>query len=131
MKTSYTKTAARIFAGLMGGTSLFQLALAAGMPWAEVAWGGAYQGTLPIPMRFASLGSVAILLFQAYVALVRAGLIASKWSSLSRKLIWVVVAYAALGILANAASPSFWETVIWVPIALLAFVTSLIVARSN
>lgn len=131
MKNPSTQTAARIFSVLIACTVLFQLALAGGMPWAEVAWGGAYRGMLPVPMRFVSLGAVVILLLQAYVVLVRAGLITSKWFQLSRKLIWAVVAYAALGIVANAASPSYWESVIWVPVTLLMFVTSLIVARSK
>lgn len=122
---------ARIFACLIGCTILFQLTLAAGLPWGEFAWGGTYKGVLPNHLRIASLAAIALLIAFAYIVLIRAELVKSKWQSLSRKLIWGVVAYCALGIVANAVSPSFWESVIWVPVTLLMFVTSFIVAISK
>ncbi|MDP2323480.1 MAG: hypothetical protein Q8N51_05565 [Gammaproteobacteria bacterium] len=123
--------AARVFTALIGGTILFQLALALGAPWGELAWGGAYAGALPTTMRLASLGSVVLLLALAAVVLIRAGLIGARWKPVSTKLVWVVVAYCGLGVLANAVTPSFWERVIWVPVTLVLLVCSLVVARSR
>ena len=121
--------AARVFGGLTACAMLFQIALAAGLPWGELAWGGAFPGVLPAAMRVASLGSALLLLVFALVVLVRAGLIQSRWKGACAKLIWVVVAYCAVGVIANAITPSFWERVIWVPVTLALLVCSLIVAR--
>lgn len=123
--------AARVFAALIGGTVIFQLALALGAPWGELAWGGAYTGALPTTMRLASLGSIVLLLALAAVVLIRAGLTGLRWKPASTKLVWLVVAYCGLGVIANAMSPSFWERVIWVPVTLVLLACSLVVARSR
>ncbi len=126
-----TKTAARIFAAIMGGVILFQLLLAAGVPWGAVAWGGAFPGELPAHMKLASIGSAFLLAFFAFVVLIRAGFILPRMQSASRKLVWFVVAYSFLGIIANSITPSFWERIIWVPVTSIAFVAGLVVARSK
>lgn len=123
--------AARIFVLLTAGAVVFQIALAAGLPWGAVAWGGAFPGVLPPHMRIASLGSVFLLGALAFVVLVRAGIVQSRWKGACAKLVWFVVAYCGLGVLANSLTPSFWERVIWVPVTVLLFATSLIVARSR
>lgn len=123
--------AARVFAALIGGTVIFQLALSLGAPWGELAWGGTYAGALPTTMRLASLASVVLLLALAAVVLIRAGLTGLRWKPASTKLVWLVVAYCGLGVIANAMSPSFWERVIWVPVTLVLLVCSLVVARAR
>ncbi|MBK9574611.1 MAG: hypothetical protein IPO43_18730 [Rhodoferax sp.] len=123
--------AARVFAALIGATVIFQLALALGAPWGELAWGGAYPGVLPTSMRWASLASVLLLLALAAVVLIRAGLTGLRWKPASTKLVWLVVAYCGLGVIANAMSPSFWERVIWVPVTLVLLACSLVVARAR
>jgi len=67
----YSNTAARLFVVLIACTILFQIALAAGVPWGEFAWGGSHPGTLPRQLRIASGASVAVLLVLAFVVLVR------------------------------------------------------------
>ena len=51
----------------------FHCALALGMPWAELSWGGMYRGQLPAPMRLASVASALVLVILAIVVMVRAG----------------------------------------------------------
>jgi hypothetical protein len=122
--------AARLYVVLVTCTILFQIALAAGMPWGEFAWGGSHPGTLPRQLRIASGASVAVLLVLAFVVLVRAGLLMQPWKHRARQLIWVVVGYGALGVVANAITPSAWERIVWLPVTILLLVASLIVARS-
>ncbi len=121
--------AARLYAALTTCVILFQIALAAGMPWGELAWGGSHPGTLPRQLRIASGASVAILLALAFVVLVRAGLLLQSWKHRTRQLIWVAVGYGALGVVANAITPSTWERIVWLPVTILLLVASLIVAR--
>ena len=46
----------------------------------------------------------------------------------ARPWIWIVVGYSGLGVLANAATPSKWERVLWLPVALGLLATSVAVA---
>jgi hypothetical protein len=119
------------FCALIAGAVLFQLALAAGLPWGNVAWGGAYPGVLPIAMRCASLGSAILLLVLALIVVTRAGWMLPQHFRLSQKLVWVVVVYCALGVVANSITPSFWERVIWLPVCSLLLISSVLVARSK
>lgn len=120
---------ARLFAALTAGVILFQVTLAAGMPWGELAWGGSFPGALPAHMRAASVASAFLLLALGMVVLVRAGLFMPDWQPVSRKLVWVVVAYCALGVVANALSPSAWERIVWLPVTILLLVSSIVVAK--
>ena len=122
--------AARLYVALITCIILFQIALAAGMPWGEFAWGGSHPGTLPGQLRIASGASVAVLLALAFVVLVRAGLLLQRWKDRTRRLIWVVVGYSALGVVANAITPSTSERMLWLPVSLLLLLVSLIVARN-
>lgn len=121
--------AARIYTWLTALSVLFQWCLACGLPWGELAWGGAYPGTLPSSMRWASFGASILLLGMGWVVRAQAGLLASRHQPHVQKLIWAVVTYCALGIVANLATPSFWERVLWAPVVTLMFATSLMVAK--
>lgn len=121
--------AARLFAALIMFTALFQVALAAGMPLGLLAWGGSYPGTLPSNLRIASGISVVVLAALGLVVLIRAGLVMSQWQRRSRLLIWFVVAYCVLGVVANAITPSMWERTLWLPVTILLSITSITVAK--
>ena len=123
--------AARIFAVLILAVVLFQCALVAGVPWGEFAWGGAYPGQLPVEMRVASALSALLLLALGAVVLTRAGILLARWHLLSRKLIWGVVAYCAIGVVANATTPSAWERMVWLPVTIALLVTSIVVATKR
>lgn len=123
--------AARLFILLTAGAVLFQIALVFGLPWGELAWGGAHVGTLPDHLRAASVISALVLTMFGLIVSVRAGLILSGWMRIARKLVWVVVVYAGLGVIANAITPSAWERIIWLPVCIALLISSIVVARSR
>jgi hypothetical protein len=129
--TAHAPRAARLFVALAVVVIAFQLALVAGVPWGQLTMGGAYAGVLPARMRFvAAVSALLMLAFSAIVA-TRAGLVLPARHPLSRKLVWGVVAYMVVGIVANAATPSYWERVIWLPVVLVLAGCSLTVARAK
>ncbi|MCK6584101.1 MAG: hypothetical protein L6Q49_13465 [Anaerolineales bacterium] len=99
---------------------LFQIALAAGVPWGEFAMGGAFPGQFPPELRVAAVLQAGILAALAFVVLARAGITLPRWSRTSRWLIWVLVL--------NTITPSAGERAIWAPVALIMLICSVIVA---
>jgi hypothetical protein len=122
------RSAAFSYVILTGAVVIFQLSLAAGAPWGEFAMGGAYPGQLPPSVRIAAVVQALLLSLMAGVVLSRAGVALSSWSRHARWLIWVVVGIAALASVLNIITPSGGERAIWAPVAVLLFVTSLVVA---
>src|SRR5688500_16313683 len=57
-----------------------------------------------------------------------AGLFVAGWSRVSRRLIWIVVVFAAVSFVLNLITPSVGERVIWAPVALILLITSVVVA---
>ena len=125
------KIAAYSFSAIALLTAAFHCALALGMPWAELSWGGQYRGRLPAPMRVASVASALVLVLLALVVLIRAGLLLPRWHSLSEKVIWGVVAYCGVAVLAHIFTPSRWERILWLSMVVILFITSLLVARQS
>ncbi len=107
---------------------LFQIALAAGVPWGEFAMGGAFPGQFPPELRVAAVLQAGILAALAFVVLARAGITLPRWSRTSRWLIWVVVAFSAVSLVLNTITPSAGERAIWAPVALIMLICSVIVA---
>lgn len=124
-------TAARIFAGLTAVVSAFQLALAFGAPWGDLAMGGAVEGPLPPAMRIAALVQMALLIAIAAVMLSRAGVILPGWRSLSRPLAWATMLILAISAVLNLVTPSSLERLIWAPVAIAMFLTGLRIAVSR
>jgi hypothetical protein len=123
-----TDFAAHCFTVLVSIVIAFQLALAAGVPWGHLTWGGKFPGKLPQRMRGVAIFSAILLIAFAVIVETRASVILHQWQGLSQILIWIVVAYCALGTVMNVITPSKWERTIWLPVVLLALVCSLIVA---
>jgi hypothetical protein len=123
--------AARIHATLTAVVCAFQLALAVGLPWGKLAMGGQFPGQLPPAMRVAAIAQLLILALLSLVVLTRAGLVLEKWRGESAKLVWVVVAISAVSVIANLATPSMWERIVWAPVALGLLGCSVVVARSE
>ncbi len=107
---------------------LFQLALAAGVPWGHLAMGGRFPGRFPIGMRFAALIQAAILSFLALSVLSYARVALPGLQNLSNTLIWVAVGISGISLVMNLITPSKWERRIWAPVALVMTVSSLILA---
>jgi hypothetical protein len=123
--------AARIFAGLTGLVVAFQLALALGAPWGELAMGGASPGAYPPALRLAAVLQACVLAGVAAVVLSRAGLAFASWRALSRRLIWGVVGLLGLSLVLNLITPSAMERMIWAPVVLVLLATALRVALAR
>lgn len=122
------RVAAPLYTTVSAGVVAFQLALAAGAPWGAYAMGGAFPGQFPLALRVAALVQAALLSGTAAVVMARAGLLLAGWSRVSRWLVWIVVAFAAVSLVLNLITPSTSERAIWAPIALLLLMSSALVA---
>jgi hypothetical protein len=126
-----TFLAAIAFATVTACVVLFQLALALGAPWGEYAMGGRYPGTFPMAMRVSAVGQAALLAAMAVFVLSDAGLVLASMAQALPWLIWVVVAFSGISLVLNAISPSAGERRIWVPVALVMLLSSLVVALTT
>ena len=120
--------AAITFALVTASVVLFQIALALGAPWGEYAMGGRYPGVFPMAMRVSAVGQAALLAALAVFVLSDAGLVQPSMAQALPWLIWIVVAFSGVSLVLNAISPSAGERRIWVPVALVMLVSSLVVA---
>ena len=108
----------------------FQLALALGAPWGEMAMGGKFPGRLPLRMRIAALVQIVVLVFIALIVLTRAGVILDEFSSLSKSVIWAVVVFSLLGAILNTITPSKKERMLWAPVSIILLICATYVAVS-
>jgi len=122
------KAAAFLFGALAAVVAAFHAALALGAPWGKLTWGGKYPGRLPASMRAAAVFSMALLLGFALIVAVRAGVAWPEWHGASKYLVWGVVGYCGLGVIANAITPSRWERILWLPVVVAMLACSLMVA---
>ena len=106
----------------------FQLALALGAPWGAYANGGRFPGRLPPAMRAVAVVQAALIAGMAGLVLSAAGLALPQWSDAPAWLLWAVVGFSSLSIIANAITPSIGERRIWLPVAIVMFASSLTVA---
>jgi hypothetical protein len=120
-----------VYAATTAVVVVFQFALALGAPWGAYAMGGAYPGQFPPAMRVAAFIQVGILLGFAGIVLARAGIALRAWERVSRWMVWVVVAFAALSLVLNLITPSAGERMLWAPVALMLLVCSLVVATGR
>lgn len=67
------RVAAILYAILMAGVVVFQIALAAGAPWGAYAMGGAAPGQFPPAMRIGAIIQAVLLAGMAVVILARPG----------------------------------------------------------
>jgi hypothetical protein len=119
---------AYLFAFLTLIVFLFQIALAAGMPWGHLAMGGRYPGKFPPRMRVGAVIQGALMAFLGMIVLSRAGVALLSLANLSNILIWVALAISGVSLVLNLMTQSKWERILWAPVALLMTVSSLVVA---
>lgn len=121
--------AAAVAFGLVTAIAIaFQLALAAGAPWGAYAMGGRFTGRFPPAMRVAAVGQAVVLAIVAILVLSDAGLVLPSIARAVPSAIWLAVGFSGLSLVLNAASRSPGERRIWVPVAAVMLVSSLIVA---
>lgn len=119
-----------VFALVAGGVVAFQLALALGAPWGAYAMGGAFPGRFLPRLRVAAVIQAVVIGFLAVVVLSSAGLALPNLAAAFPWLVWIPLAVSALAVVLNSISRSAGERRIWVPVAMLLLVSSLIVALS-
>jgi cytochrome bd-type quinol oxidase subunit 2 len=123
-------TAAYVFSALTVVVVFFQLALALGAPWGEMAMGGKYPGRFPPQLRVAALVQAVLLLSISLVVLVRSGLVLDALFEFSKSAIWFVVAICMVGAVLNTITPSKKERMLWAPIAIVLLFCAAVVAGS-
>ncbi len=123
-----TALAAGAYALVLAGVIAFQLALALGAPWGSYAMGGAFPGRFPMRLRIAAVVQAALLALTVPIVLSRAGLVLPAWSEAAGWLIRVIVAVTVVSLILNLITPSAGERRIWVPVALVMLISSLVVA---
>lgn len=116
-----------VFAALTAIVMLFQACLAAGAPWGAASMGGKYPGKYPPKMRVVAIINMVVLGFMAALVLSKADILFPQLKTISTIGIWFVVAFLFLGTILNTITPSKIER-IWAPVALVQFITSIIVA---
>jgi hypothetical protein len=122
---------AQLLAAGLGAVVAFELALAAGAPWGEAAFGGADPGRLSTELRITSLFAAGFWLLACLTALARGGVAASPVSyAFSRRAIWGLTVLLAAGALMNAASSSPWERFGMAPFIVVMTALSWRLARS-
>ena len=124
--------AAFIAAALLAALGGFQVALAAGWPAAEYAWGGQFHGALPVFYRWASLAAVPVLALAAWVILARAD--SARPGSSARPVriaAWAITGFFALSAVGNLMSASALERQIMTPLALVLLACCATVAVSK
>ena len=125
-----TTTAAYIFGFLTAVVMLFQLALALGAPWGELAMGGKFPGRFPPKLRVSAIVQMLLLAFAALVVLIRAELVLESFYELSKSAIWFVVALCVVSAILNTITPSKKERILWSPVTIILVVCAVVVARS-
>ena len=120
--------AALVFATVTSCVVAFQIALACGAPWGDIAMGGVSPGVLPPALRAAAIVQAALLVAMILIVFARAGIAVPSWSRWSAHFIWVVVALAAVSTVLNAITPSDDERIVWLPVAIVMLISSVIVA---
>lgn len=106
---------------------LFQLLLAAGMPWGKASMGGKYPGKYPAKMRVIAIVNALILLFFIAIIIAESGFGFDSLKWISGIGIWVVSAFFLISTVMNSITPSKIER-IWAPVSLITMVACLIIA---
>ena len=120
-----------VFAIAAGGVVVFQLAMAFGAPWGRYAMGGAFPGRFPPPLRVAAVIQAAVIAVLAVGVASTAGLLLPDLAVALPWLVWAAVGVSALAVVLNAISRSAGERRIWVPVATVLLVSSLLVALTD
>ncbi len=123
-----TTLAASAFAVVALGVIAFQVALTLGAPWGAYAMGGAFPGRFPTPMRVAALVQAVLIGLLALAVLSAAAIIVPELADAYPWVVWVAVVVSALAVVLNAISRSAGERRIWVPVAVVMLVCSVLVA---
>lgn len=107
--------------------SIFQILLAAGLPYGRFAYGGKHE-TLPKNMRIMSVIAVGIYIFASISVLAEAGLILMSDFVVFETAVWILAIFLAFNTLANMGSKSKSEKLVMTPISLVLTICLLLIA---
>ena len=94
--------------------TVFQIALALGAPWGEYAYGGTKTGKLPTGFRINSVVSAFVMLAISGHYLAQLGVFEPVLDSAGNSVVnWVLVGFTGLAALANNATRSKKERMVW------------------
>jgi hypothetical protein len=109
--------------------TVFQIALALGAPWGEYAYGGTKTGKLPTGFRINSVVSAFLMLAISGHYLAQLGVFEPVLDSAGNSVVnWVLVGFTGLAALANNATRSKKERMVWGIPTILMFLAALAVA---
>ena len=112
-----TTTAATIAAILLVAVAAIQVALALGLPFGHISWGGRHHGRLPDKLRVGSGAGAVVLLLAALIVMAQGGLIG--WSPIPESWLtpatWLLAGFMTLNTVGNISSESRFEKVIFGP----------------
>lgn len=105
-----------IYALLSASPIAMHIALASGAPLGRFTLGGRFPGHLPWPWRGLALVQASLLVGMAAAILSDAGVLTLGWPPSA---FWAAFTLTGLSLLANAASPSRPERLLWTPLLAL------------
>jgi hypothetical protein len=109
--------------------TVFQIALASGAPWGEYAYGGTKTGKLPTGFRINSVVAAFVMLGIAGHYLAQLGVFEPILDPAGNSVVnWVLVGFTGLSALANNATRSKKERMVWGIPTILMFLAALAVA---
>lgn len=108
-------TLAISYAALAGLPTAMQIALAAGAPLGRFTVGGRFPGRLPGPWRALALVQASLLVAMACAMLDRSGVLRLGMPDVA---FWLALALTVLTTIANIATPSRPERLLWGPVTL-------------
>lgn len=128
MSTVITLIAAAIVVVIFSGLSIFQLLLALGKPYGNMAYGGKYE-VLPTKYRRMSVIAVAVFLVATFFVLIKIEFIMGfPFPDIANLGLWFFAFYFVLNTLANVISKSKLEKQIMTPISLMTSICLFIIA---
>jgi hypothetical protein len=109
--------------------TVFQIALASGAPWGEYAYGGTKTGKLPTGFRINSVVSAFVMLAISGHYLAQLGVFEPILDTAGNSVVnWVLVGFTGLSALANNATRSKKERMVWGIPTIVMFLAALAVA---
>ena len=109
--------------------TVYQIALASGAPWGEYAYGGTKTGKLPTGFRINSVVAAFVMLGIAGHYLAQLGVFEPILDPAGNSVVnWVLVAFTGLSALANNATRSKKERMVWGIPTILMFLAAMAVA---
>lgn len=124
-----TFVASWIAIGFLSGVSIFQLAIMAGAPLGEYAFGGQNKGKLPRNLRIGS--AITTVLYLALIGhfLGQIGILPRLLDSqLNSVANWAVVGLFSIALIMNTITRSKKERAIWAPVSLVLVAASIVIA---